>query len=150
MDVRLRDLSTKQGRVGSLAESESLALACASSPMRLGFSATDRLTREGVAACAAHAVAVAKASALAKRPTWLWRRRRLPRYLAEPYIKDPFQIPLDRQIELLLAADAEMSRVRGVTLSEPPWVSPHRAVLRSTIGSRIHQIKMQSARALWP
>ena len=32
-----------------------------------GFAATDRLTREGVQACAAEAVAIAKASALAKR-----------------------------------------------------------------------------------
>ena len=84
-----------------------------------GFASTDRLTREGIAACAAEAVAIAKASALAKRhdvdmvpveayqDTW-----------QNPYVKDPFQIPIERQLDLLLAADREMSRVKGVTVAE--------------------------------
>jgi TldD protein len=68
MDIRSRELSTKNGQVGSLSETESLGIG-----VRVllrgawGFAATDRLTREGVEACAAEAVAIAKASALAKR-----------------------------------------------------------------------------------
>ncbi len=62
-----------------------------------------------------------------------------------PFIKDPFAIPLDRQLDLLLAADREMRRVKGVTLAETSmqfrrieqWYA-------STLGSRIHQVKMQS------
>jgi len=147
MDVRLRDLSTKQGRVGTLAESESLGIGVrVIANGSWGFSATDRMTREGIAACAAHAVAVARASALAKRGDVVMAPEAAYRDTWQnPFVKDPFQIPLDRQIELLLAADFEMSRVPGVTLSETSmqfrrieqWYA-------STIGSRIHQIKMQS------
>src|SRR6202161_3926331 len=67
VDIRLRDLSTKNGQVGNLSESESLGLG-----IRVlangcwGFASTDRLTKEGVQACAAQAVAIARASALAK------------------------------------------------------------------------------------
>jgi len=35
-----------------------------------------------------------------------------------PFRKDPFEIPLETQLALLLAADAEMRRVKGVTLTE--------------------------------
>src|SRR5262245_32487297 len=72
-DVRLmhlnqRDLTTKNGQVGTLAQSESIGIgARVLANGAWGFASTDKLTREGVAACAAHAVAIAKASALAKR-----------------------------------------------------------------------------------
>src|SRR5271155_4232447 len=68
MHFRQRDLTTKNGQVGTLAQSESIGLG-----IRVlvngawGFSSTDRLTRDGVATCAAQAVSIAKASALAKR-----------------------------------------------------------------------------------
>jgi TldD protein len=147
VDIRMRDLSTKNGEVGTLSESESLGLG-----LRVvadgcwGFASTDRLTREGVQACAAYAVSIARASALAKRhdvvmvpeqayvDTW-----------QNPFVKDPFEIPLERQLDLLLAADGEMRRIQGVTLAETSmqfrrieqWYA-------STIGSRIHQVKVQS------
>ncbi|MBZ5529496.1 MAG: TldD/PmbA family protein, partial [Acidobacteriia bacterium] len=111
-----------------------------------GFASTDRLTREGVAACAAQAVAIGKASAIAKRV----ELRLVPEdaYVdswQSPFRKDPFEIPLETQIALLLAADAAMRRVKGVTLTETgmqfrkidSWFA-------SSIGSRIHQRKMQT------
>src|SRR5580704_8268016 len=68
MDIRHRDISTKNGEVGTLAESESLGIGiCVIASGAWGFASTDRLTREGVEACAAQAVAIAKASSLAKR-----------------------------------------------------------------------------------
>src|SRR5260370_33286788 len=62
-----------------------------------------------------------------------------------PFRKDPFEIPLETQLALLLAADAEMRRVKGVTLTETgmqfrkidSWFA-------SSIGSRIHQRKVIS------
>ena len=120
MDIRHRDISTKNGEVGTLAESESLGIGIrVIAGGAWGFASTDRLTREGVQACAAEAVAIAKASALAKREnvslapehshvdTW-----------QNPFLKDPFRIPVERQIDLLLAADKEMRRVKGVTVAE--------------------------------
>src|SRR5882762_1239693 len=147
MDIRHRDLSTKNGQVGTLAESESIGIGIrVLAQGSWGFASTDRLTREGIAACAAEAVAIAKASALAKRDdirmvpveafqdTW-----------QNPYVKDPFRVPLERQLELLLSADREMSRVKGVTLTETSMAFRRiEQLFASSIGSVIHQVKMQS------
>ncbi len=68
MHMRQRDLTTKNGQVGTLGQSESLGLGIrVIASGAWGFASTDVLTREGVAACAAQAVAIAKASALAKK-----------------------------------------------------------------------------------
>src|ERR1700738_2632101 len=68
MHLRQRDLTTKNGQVGTLAQSESIGLGIrVLAKGAWGFASTDRLTRGGVSACAAQAVAIAKASALAKR-----------------------------------------------------------------------------------
>jgi TldD protein len=147
MDIRQRDISTKNGEVGNLMESETLGIGIrVVAGGSWGFASTDRLTREGVQACAAQAVAIAKASALAKREnvalapeasyvdTW-----------QNPFLKDPFRIPVERQIDLLLAADKEMRRVKGVTLAEG-GMSFRRIdqLYVSSTGSSIHQMKMQS------
>ena len=76
MDIRQRDISTKNGEVGTLAESESLGIGIrVIASGAWGFASTDRLTREGIDACAAEAVAIAKASALAKRENVVARSR---------------------------------------------------------------------------
>src|ERR1700737_5042479 len=68
MHQRQRDLTTKNGKVGTLAQSESIGLGIrVLANGAWGFSSTDRLTRDDVSGCAAQAVAIAKASALAKR-----------------------------------------------------------------------------------
>src|SRR3990172_12612837 len=120
MDIRLRDLSTKNGQVGTLAESESFGLGVRVMAQGCwGFASTDRLTREGVQACAARAVAIARASALAKRhDVVLVPEQAYVDTWQNPFIKDPFAIPLERQLDLLLAADGEMRRAAGVTLAE--------------------------------
>ncbi len=147
MDIRLRDLSTKNGQVGTLAESESYGIGIrVIASGSWGFASTDRLTREGISACAAEAVAIAKASALAKvqdvemvpveayRDTW-----------QNPYVKDPFRIPMERQLDLLLAADREMSRIKGVTVAETSMNFRRiEQFFASSIGSAIHQLKMES------
>src|SRR5260370_4919622 len=68
MHLRQRDLTTKNGQVGTLSQSESIGLGIrVLANGAWGFASTDRLTQEGVAACAAPAVSIAKASALPKR-----------------------------------------------------------------------------------
>ncbi len=145
MHLRQRDLTTKNGQVGTLAQSESIGMGIrVLANGAWGFASTDRLTREGVAACAAQAVSIAKASALAKREDVVmvpedayvdsWQ---------SPFRKDPFELPLETQLELLLAADAEMRRVKGVTLTETDM--QFRKIdswFASSIGSRIHQRKI--------
>ncbi len=147
MHLRQRDLTTKNGRVGTLAQSESIGMGIrVIANGAWGFAATDRLTRDGIAACAAQAVAIAKASALAKRGDLVLAPE-------EAYVdnwqsalgKDPFEIPLETQLALLLSADAEMRRAKGVTLTETgmqfrkmdTWFA-------SSIGSRIHQRRVQT------
>ena len=67
MDIRQRELSTKNGEVGTCGESESFGIGIrVIANGSWGFASTDQLTREGVQTCAARAVAIAKASSLAK------------------------------------------------------------------------------------
>src|SRR5260370_35490492 len=68
MHLRQRDLTTKNGKVGTLSQSESIGLGIrVLARGAWGFASTDRLTREGVAACPAQAGSIAKASAMGKR-----------------------------------------------------------------------------------
>ena len=147
MHLRQRDLTTKNGAVGTLAQSESIGIGVrVLANGAWGFASTDRLTKDGVAACAAEAVHIAKASALAKRSDVVMAPEEA--YVdswQSPFQKDPFEMPLETQLDLLLKADKEMRRVKGVTLTETDlqfrkidsWFA-------SSIGSRIHQRKVIS------
>ena len=147
MDIRSRDLSTKNGEVGTLNEAESLGLGIrVIAGGAWGFASTDRLTREGVSACAARAVAIARASALAKvKDVELAPEAPVVDTWQNPFVKDPFRIPVERQLDLLLAADAAMRQVKGVTLAETSMAFRRiEQFYVSTEGSRIHQVKVQS------
>ena len=147
MDIRQRDISTKNGEVGNLAEVESLGIGIrVVASGAWGFASTDRLTREGIDACAAEAVAIAKASALAKRENVkLAPEQAYVDTWQNPFLKDPFRIPVERQIELLLAADKAMRAVKGVTLAEGSMsFRKIDQLFVSSIGSVIHQVKMIS------
>jgi len=147
MDIRQRDISTKNGAIGTVAESESLGIGVrVIASGAWGFAATDRLTREGVQACAAEAVSIAKASALAKtHNVVLAPEQAYEDTWQSPFIKDPFRIPVERQIDLLLAADKEMRKVKGVTLAEGSMSFRRiEQFFASSIGSAIHQVKMLS------
>ena len=147
MDIRHRDISVKNGEVGNLSESETLGIGIrVIADGAWGFASTDRLTLEGVQACAGEAVAIAKASALAKRENVAMAPEKA--YIdtwQNPFIKDPFRIPVERQIDVLLAADKEMRKVKGVTLAEGSMAFRRiEQLFVSSIGSSIHQVKMQS------
>jgi TldD protein len=145
MYLRQRDLTTKNGQVGTLAQSESIGLGIrVLANGAWGFASTEQLTQEGVAHCAAEAVAIAKASALAKRgDVEMVPEKAFIDSWQSPCRKDPFEIPLETQLALLLAVDAEMRRVKGVTLTETDM--QFRKIdswFASSIGSRIHQRKV--------
>jgi len=147
MDIRQRELSTKNGEVGTLAESESLGIGIrVIAQGAWGFASTDQLTRAGINACAAQAVAIARASALAKLHNVVMAPEKA--YVdtwQNPFVKDPFRIPVERQIDLLLAADKEMRKVKGVTIAEGSMSFRRiEQLFASSIGSSIHQVKMQS------
>ena len=147
MHQRQRDLTTKNGKVGTLAQAESIGLGIrVLASGAWGFASTDRLTREGVERCAIQAVAIAKASASAKRNDVVMADEQP--YIdswQSPFRKDPFEIPLETQLALLLDADAEMRRVKGVTLTETDMqFRKSDSWFASSIGSRIHQRKVTS------
>src|SRR5258708_21211948 len=147
MHLRHRDLTTKSGEVGTLGQSESIGLG-----IRVvvngawGCAHPGQLAREGVAACAAQAVSIAKASALAKKEDVQLAAE--PSYVDSwqgPCQKDPFEIPLEAQIDLLLKADAAMRQIKGVTLTETDM--QFRKIdswFASSAGSKIHQRRYHS------
>ena len=147
MDVRHRDISVKNGEVGALGESESRGIG-----VRVvvngawGFASTDLLTREGVQACAARAVAIARASSRVKqRDVVLAAEPSRVDTWQNPFIKDPFRVPVEQQLAVLLAADGEMRAVKGVTLAEGSMAFRRiEQFFVSSAGSRIHQRKVQS------
>ncbi len=147
VDIRQRDVTTKNGEVGTCEETESLGIGVrVIAQGAWGFASTDRLTREGVQRCAAQAVAIAKASALAKvKDVELAPEPPHVDTWQNPFLKDPFRIPIERQLALLLAADAEMRKVKGVTLAEAGMTFRRiEQFYASSEGSQIHQVKMQS------
>jgi TldD protein len=147
MHLRRRDLTTKSGNVGTLGQSESLGLGIrVVADGAWGFASTDQLTREGVAACAVQAVAIAKASALAKKEdVQLAPEGTYVDSWVGPCRKDPFEIPLGTQIDLLLAVDQAMRGVKGVTLTETDMQFRNLdSWFASSAGSRIHQRRVIS------
>jgi len=144
---RERLLTTKNGRPGHLSMTESIGLG-----IRVivdgawGFAATDNLTKAGIEATANRAVAIARASALAKigdvalapvdkyEATWV-----------SPCAVDPFSVSVEEQIGRLLAIDHELRHNPGVTLAQTSATFTNwRQVFASSIGSVIDQTRTVS------
>lgn len=106
-----------------------------------GFAASSVLTREEVERVAAEAVRIARASATALRePVDLGPPEVHVDTYRTPYKIDPFSVPLEEKIGLLLAADEAMRRVPGVRVSRGSvtcW--RENKVFASTEGSYIEQ-----------
>jgi TldD protein len=145
VDERQRAVATKNGRIGSASDSESLGIGIrVIADGGFGFAATDDLTREGVQSCASRAVEIGKASARVKS-----QELRLvpePSHVAEwasPCRIDPFTIPIEKNLDLLFAIDAEMRKVKGVTVAETGMnFRRYEQWFFSSEGSEIHQTFM--------
>jgi TldD protein len=84
-----------------------------------GFAASSVLTGEEIDRVAAAAVEIARASALAKRQDIDLGQPIASRgTYRTPYERDPFSVPVQEKIDLLLRADAELRRVPGVAIAE--------------------------------
>ncbi|MFQ6014314.1 MAG: TldD/PmbA family protein [Anaerolineae bacterium] len=111
-----------------------------------GFASSSRLTGEEVDEVTALAIQIAKASALVKTrdvdlgPSAV--HRDTYRTLVEI---DPFQVPLSEKVDLLLAADKEMRRAKGITVTEGNLAFiRERKTFASTEGSFIEQEIIES------
>ncbi|HEX5014839.1 MAG TPA: TldD/PmbA family protein [Candidatus Limnocylindrales bacterium] len=84
-----------------------------------GFASSNELNTAEADRVAAQAVRIAKASATALRePVRLDDRPPAHGTYETPIEEDPFEVPLEQKIGLLLAADAAAGRPRGVTFTE--------------------------------
>jgi TldD protein len=81
-----------------------------------GFGATKTLTTDGVAAAAREAVAIAKANRIAQgQPVELSPVQAYPNATWKSSFQiDPFTIPIEQRADLLLKANAEALKVKGV------------------------------------
>jgi TldD protein len=81
-----------------------------------GFGASKNLTTDGVAAAAREAVAIAKANRIARdQPVQLTPVQSYPNATWTSSFKiDPFTIPIEQRADLLLKANAEALKVKGV------------------------------------
>src|SRR5207302_8105282 len=124
-DVRViaqqnRTLATKNGKVGSASDTESVGM-----NVRVivdggwGFAASSELGRGAVQKTAAEAVAIARASARVKRAeVQLAVKRAAVVEWSTPYEIDPFTVSVEQNIDHLLKIDADLRAVSGITLAE--------------------------------
>ncbi len=151
-DVRLieeqdRQVSTKNGKAADVSSSSSLGLGVRVLDKGCwGFAATDDLSADGMEAAAALAVEIARASSIAKKQDVTLAP--VDRYIADwvsPCRIDPFSIPVDQNLALLLAIDKELRRNSGVTLAEASMnFTRRRQIFASSIGSLIDQTRYLS------
>ena len=92
-----------------------------------GFASSSRLTAGGGRSVAGEAVRIARASATALRQrVRLDDRPPASGTYETPIEEDPFEVPLEEKIGLLLAADAAASRPEGRDLHGDPLRRPAR------------------------
>ncbi|PYX23365.1 MAG: peptidase C69, partial [Acidobacteria bacterium] len=120
VDERSRALATKNGKIGSASDAESLGIGIrVIADGAWGFAASDNLSREAVESTAAQAVAIAKASAsVQQRDVQLAPEKPATAEWTSPYKTDPFTTSVEQNQELLLKIDSELRSVAGVTLAE--------------------------------
>ena len=151
-DVRVgqsrdRAITTKSGKVGQIGAAESTGAGIrVIADGSWGFAATDDLSKEALERAAKLAVAIARSGALAKKAdVQLAPERGYQAVWTSPCEIDPFSIPVDEQVALLLKVDNELKRNPDVTLTESSLVfNRTRQVFVSTLGSVIDQTRTTS------
>ena len=144
VESRDRSLTTKNGQPGHLSSSHTLGVG-----IRVlahggwGFASTDDISPQGFQAAAALACEIARSgSALKNHDVTLAPEDPHQAVWAGPCRVDPFAIPVDRQLALLLDIDAELRRQDGVTLTETNlFFERRRQIFASSIGSLIDQTR---------
>src|SRR5690242_4701347 len=151
-DVRViaqrgRALGTKNGKVGNASDAESVGM-----NVRVivdgawGFAASSELGRGAVEKTAAEAVAVARASARVRREdVQIAPEKPAIAEWSTPFKVDPFSVSVEQNIDLLLAIDAELRSVEGITLAETNLnFSREEQWFLSSEGADIHQTKLST------
>src|SRR3989442_1358533 len=110
VDERSRALATKNGKIGSASDAESLGIGIrVIADGAWGFAASDNLRREGGEPGAARAAATAKPPASVKQRDVKWARKNpATAEWTSPYKTDPFTTSVEQSLELLLKIDSEL------------------------------------------
>jgi TldD protein len=143
-DDRSRALSTKNGKVGSASDSESLGLGVrVIADGASGYAASDDLSRAAVEATAARALEIARGSARVKQQDIrLAPEKPVTADWTTPIRIDPFTTSVEENIDLLLKIDSELRSVAGVTLAETNMnFRCEEQWFASSEGANIHQTK---------
>src|SRR5712691_2713234 len=141
---RSRALTTKNGKVGSASDSESVGMSVrVIADGAWGFAASEDLSRFGVEATAARAVEIARASGQVKQhDVRLAPEKPVTAEWTTPYAIDPFTISVEENIALLLNVDSELCAVAGITLAETNLnFNREEQWFVSSEGADIHQTK---------
>ncbi len=144
VDERQRGLATKNGKVGHMADSQSLGIGIrVLANGAWGFAATEDLTRTGVEITAGQAVEIARASAMVKQHNVrLAPEKAYTDDWTSPCQIDPFGISVEQNLDLLMKVDAELRAVQGITLAETNMnFRRYEQWYYSSDGSDIHQVK---------
>jgi TldD protein len=144
VDERQRALATKNGKIASASDSDSLGLGVrVLANGAWGFAATEDLTRAGVETAAALALEIARASALVKQhDVQLAPEKAYQDDWSSPCEIDPFSISIEQNLDLLMKIDAELRSVEGVTLAETNLnFRRYDQWFYNSDGSDIHQLR---------
>src|SRR5450755_3593610 len=144
---RSRALTTKNGKVGSASDAESVGMSVrVIADGAWGFAASSELGRGAVEATAAMAVEIARASARVKKEELrIAPEKPAVAEWSTPYKIDPFTVSVERNIELLLKIDAELLSVAGITLAETNLnFNREEQWFVSSEGADIHQTKLST------
>jgi TldD protein len=144
VDDRRRALATKNGKIGSANDSESLGYGIrVLADGAWGFSASEDFTRAGVEKAAGNAVAIARASASVKlQDVQLVPEKACQADWSSPCRIDPFTISIEQNLDLLTHIDGELRATPGVTLAETNLnFRRHQQWFYSSEGSDIHQVR---------
>src|ERR1035437_9304194 len=145
VDERDRALATKNGKIGSASDSESMGCGIrVIADGAFGFAATEDLSQQGMERCAAEAVQVAKASARVKSSELrLAAEKPVQVDWASPCAIDPFGVSIEQNLDLLMKIDAELRAVNGVTLAEANLnFRRYEQWFYNSEGSEIHQTRV--------
>jgi TldD protein len=111
-----------------------------------GFAASYQVTKESAAAVTQRAIAIAKANKAAqRRPVVLAPTRGYADSWRSPIQKDPFAVPIETKVDLLLKVNAEALRVKGASYCNS-WMlfRKEEKHFASTEGSSIDQTLCRS------
>ncbi len=147
MDLRQRYLSTKNGQAGQVRDSQSLGLGVrVIAGGSWGFASTQNLSRSSVDAAADLAVQIARASALCKKhDVQLAPEGKVVERWEASCRVDPFSVPVSTCLDLMLRVDAELRKVKGITLAEASMDFRRiDQLFLSSEGSEIRQVKTQT------